>query len=177
MDVEPTDIPGLYIVRPKVFADERGTFVKTFHEERFKELGLGAPAEEFFSTSARSVIRGMHLQIPPHATTKCVCCLSGAVLDVVLDLRTHTDSYGKIFTRELTPKTFEMLFIPDGCAHGFLSLTDASMMFYQMSDVYAPNEDVGVRWDSFGFNWPVVNPIISTRDQALPALSDFVSPF
>ena len=174
-DVEHTEIPGLQVLRPRVFVDERGTFVKTFHEGAFRELGLMPPAEEFFSTSAKGVIRGMHLQVAPAANTKCVACLAGAVLDVVLDLRGDSPALGRTFSRRLGADTREMLFIPEGCAHGFLSLTETSLMFYQSSVVYAPNQDAGVRWDSFGFDWPVAEPILSARDRALPTLAEFAA--
>ncbi len=175
MDVEETEIAGLLILRPKVFTDERGCFVKTFHAPVFAELGLSLPAEEFYSVSSKNVVRGMHLQVAPAANTKCVYCLSGAVLDVVVDLRGGNGSpaFGKVFARELSAERKELLFIPEGCAHGFLTLTEQATLFYQSSVAYAPNQDAGVRWDSFGWDWPVQNPILSARDQALPALADF----
>lgn len=151
--------------------------MKTYHKQQFAQLGFAHPSEEFFSTSGRNVIRGMHLQLPPAATTKCVACLSGAILDVVLDLRRNALTYGKVFAHELSEKKREMLFIPEGCAHGFLSLTENSLISYQMSAMYAPNQDAGIRWDSFGFDWPVTQPILSIRDQALPTFAEFASPF
>jgi dTDP-4-dehydrorhamnose 3,5-epimerase len=115
----------------------------------------------------------MHLQVPPAANTKCVYCVSGAVLDVVLDVRPTSPAYGQFFARELNGESREMLFIPVGCAHGFLSLTEDALMFYQSDVPYAPNQDAGVRWDSFGYKWPIADPILSARDQALPPLAEF----
>lgn len=177
MDVQPTEIPDLLVLKPRVFLDDRGAFVKTYHAPTFERLGVDIPAEEFFSVSKQNVIRGMHFQIPPRAVTKCVYCLSGSILDVVLDLRKSSPTFGRSFSRELSATNGEMLLIPQGCAHGFLSLSPDALTFYQCTNVYSPNEDVGVRWDSFGFPWPVTDPTLSPRDQALPPFEEFDSPF
>ena len=178
MELIPTDLPGLNLIRPKIFQDTRGTFVKTFHRDVFCRLGLDfEPREEFFSTSARNVLRGMHFQLPPAAHAKLVYCITGRVLDVVLDLRKSAPTFGRSVARELNAKSREMFFIPVGFAHGFLALEDGATMVYLTSTVHSPAHDAGVRWDSFGFDWPVKNPVMSERDQKFPALRDFNSPF
>jgi dTDP-4-dehydrorhamnose 3,5-epimerase len=178
MEIVPTELPGLNVIRPNIFQDARGTFVKTFHCDVFRQLGLEfEPREEFFSISASNVVRGMHCQLPPAAHAKLVYCIVGRVLDVVLDLRKDSPTFGRSTARELNASSREMLFIPVGFAHGFLALEDGATMVYQTGSVHSPAHDAGVRWDSIGFDWPVKNPVLSGRDQKLPALRDFASPF
>lgn len=177
-EVVPTELSGLVVIKPRIFADARGSFVKTFHDGLFRKLGLAfEPKEEFFSVSAKNVVRGMHFQVPPAAHDKLVYCVTGRVLDVVLDLRKSSPTFGRAIARELSAANREMFFIPVGFAHGFLSLEEGSVMVYKTNYVYAPEHDTGVRWDSFGFNWPVPSPVISERDVKLTAVADFKSPF
>jgi dTDP-4-dehydrorhamnose 3,5-epimerase len=178
MEFIPTELPGLCLIRPRLFQDARGSFVKTYHQDAFREAGLDfAPREEFFSTSAKNVLRGMHFQLPPAAHAKLVYCLAGGVLDVVLDLRKNSPTFGRFQARELNAANREMFFIPVGFAHGFLALTENATMVYQTDTVYSPAHDAGVRWDSFGFDWPVKNPVLSERDKNFCALAEFPSPF
>ena len=178
MELVPTELPGLQLIRPRIFQDARGSFVKTFHCNSFRELGLDfEPHEEFFSTSAKGVLRGMHFQLPPAAHAKLIYCIVGSVLDIVLDLRRESPTSGRCCKRELNAANREMLFIPVGFAHGFLALEDGATMVYQTSTIHSPAHDAGVRWDSFGFDWPVKSPILSERDQKFPPLRDFISPF
>ncbi len=171
MELVPTELPGLKIIRPKIFQDARGTFVKAFHRDIFHQLGLDfEPREEFFSTSAKGVLRGMHFQLPPAAHAKLVYCIAGRVLDVVLDLRKDSPMFGRSVARELNATSREMFFIPVGFAHGFLALEDNATMVYQTSTVHSPAHDAGIVWNSFGFDWPVKNPLMSDRDQKFPAL-------
>ena len=173
-----SELLGLKTLRPRVFQDQRGTFVKTFHAGLFESLGLVfAPKEEFFSISHRNVLRGMHFQLPPADHAKVVYCIVGRVLDVVVDLRQGSRTFGRCHAGELSAENRWVLFIPTGFAHGFLSLEDNTTMIYQTSSVHSPAHDVGIRWDSIGFNWPVQNPIMSDRDQQFPALADFKPPF
>jgi len=173
-----TELDGVRVIRPRIFEDGRGSFVKTFHAAAFREANLAfEPQEEFFSTSAKNVLRGMHFQVPPAAHAKLAYCIAGRALDVVLDLRKQSPTFGRSHARELNDKNREILFVPVGCAHGFLALEDGTTMVYQTSTVHAPAQDAGVRWDSFGFKWPVRDPILSDRDRKFPALADFPSPF
>ena len=178
MEIIPTELAGVKILRPRIFTDVRGTFVKTFHGPLFRDAGLDfVPQEEFFSISHRNVLRGMHFQLPPADHAKVVYCIAGRVLDVVLDLRHKSPTFGGHLVRELSEKNREILYLPTGFAHGFLALEDNTTMIYQTSTVHSPAHDVGIRWDSICFNWPVPNPIMSDRDQKFPALADFKSPF
>jgi dTDP-4-dehydrorhamnose 3,5-epimerase len=134
-------------------------------------------AEQYFTLSHAGVLRGMHLQLPPHQHGKLVTCLSGRILDVLLDLRRASPTCGNSLGIELSPERGQALYLPAGIAHGFLSLEDNSGVLYGTTSVHDPHCDTGVRWDSFGFVWPVNEPLISARDAALPALAAFDSPF
>lgn len=178
MDIEPTEIPGCYLLQARVLGDARGTFVKTFHTPRFEELGLRTDwREEYFSTSTKGVVRGMHFQLPPADHAKMVFCLSGEVLDVVLDLRRGSPAFGKAQGFTLSAENGRGLYLPTGCAHGFLSISDASGMYYKVTSVHSPEHDAGVAWNSFGFDWPIDVPVLSDRDGRHPALNQFDTPF
>jgi len=173
-----TGFPGLLLLRPRIFEDRRGIFVKTFHTDLFRELGIPfEPREEFYSVSAKGVLRGMHFQLPPAAHAKLVHCLSGRVLDVVLDMRRASASFGRAFSCELDALRRELLFIPAGFAHGFLTLEDKSTMVYKTDTVHTPACDAGIAWNSFGFKWPVSEPVMSERDSRFPRWPEFQSPF
>ncbi len=169
---------GVHLLQPKVFTDERGEFVKTFHAPTFAGLGIAfAPREEFFSTSRRNVIRGMHFQLPPHGHGKLVYCIRGAVLDVVIDLRKLSATFGGVYSTQLTAANRRILFLPPGLGHGFVAQEDDTVMVYQTDKVHVPAADSGVRWDSFGFDWGCANPVISPRDREFPGLPEFHSPW
>jgi dTDP-4-dehydrorhamnose 3,5-epimerase/CDP-3, 6-dideoxy-D-glycero-D-glycero-4-hexulose-5-epimerase len=179
MTILSQPFPGTCLLQPKVFEDFRGDFVKTFHAGLFSELGIDfAPVEEFFSTSKRGVLRGMHFQLPPHDHAKLVYCVRGRVLDVLLDLRRGSPTFGQAASAELSRQNHHQFFIPAGVAHGFLSLEDDSVMVYKTTSVHAPSHDSGVRWDSFGFDWQLTQPpIVSARDAAFATFPEFISPF
>jgi dTDP-4-dehydrorhamnose 3,5-epimerase len=178
IQAESTGFSGLWLLRPRIAEDARGCFVKTYHKPAFQELGIAFdPKEEFYSTSARNAIRGMHFQSPPAAHAKLVYCLTGRVLDVALDMRKASSTYGLSFTRELSAANREMLFIPVGFAHGFLALADGTSMLYKTDAVHSPACDAGIAWDSFGFAWPVAKPVLSERDRSFPKWAEFQSPF
>lgn len=178
MTVNRTFIEGLEILSPRVTEDPRGSFFKIYQINNFEELGLPTDwREEYFSISKKDVIRGMHFQIQPHDHDKMVTCIQGAVLDVVIDLRKASKTYEQVFSAELNAQNKHVLVIPKGCAHGFLSLQDNSMMFYKVSTVYSPANDKGIRWNSIDFDWPIENALVSERDHNHPALSDYESPF
>ena len=173
-----TTLPGLLVLQPRIFSDARGSFVKTFHAGFFRQLGVDfQPAEEFFSVSHKNVVRGMHFQLPPDAHAKLVYCVTGEVLDVVVDLRKSSPTFGRAASRKLSASNREMFYIPVGVAHGFLALEDNTVMVYQTSTVHAPASDAGIHWNSIGFDWPVTKPVLSERDQNFPKLAEFNSPF
>jgi dTDP-4-dehydrorhamnose 3,5-epimerase len=159
-------------------ADLRGSFVKTFDYNvqgvnNFLNIDI---KEEFYSISDKNVIRGMHFQIPPFQQAKIVYCPVGAVLDVLLDLRIGP-SYGKVNTFTLDAEVPSILYIPAGIAHGFLSLKKNSCLVYKCDQAYNSEHDFGIRWDSFGYEWGVENPIMSQRDASHELFKTFVTPF
>jgi dTDP-4-dehydrorhamnose 3,5-epimerase len=164
-------LPGVKILRPFVFEDARGNFVKPFHEDQLAAQGIRLTVrEEFFSTSAAGVLRGMHFQVPPHAHQKLVYCITGRVLDVVLDLRKASPTFGQAAGFELSAANRHVVHIPVGFAHGFLALEDRSCLVYKTDAVHAPACDAGIRWDSFGFEW------LPARDGQGVARSSFIVP-
>lgn len=176
--VKETRLLGCVEVQPRVFEDERGRFVKVFHEDEFRKLGLETDfKEEYHSHSKRCVIRGMHFQTPPSDHVKLVYCVHGEVLDVVLDLRKGSPTYGQAESIRLSAEHGNYLYIPKGIAHGFCAISDVSTLVYKVSTVHDPLNDTGVLWNSFGFNWPTPEPIISARDSSFESLSAFNSPF
>lgn len=177
MDILKELLPGCFLLKAKRFEDERGCFVKTYNEGLYKTLGIDMNIrEEFYSVSRKNVLRGMHFQLPPHEHEKHVYCTHGVVRDVLLDLRTGP-TYGNVASVELSGCNGRILFIPKGIAHGFLALTEEALMLYKTSTVHAPQADYGIQWDSFGFDWGQVDPIVSTRDQQHISFADFKSPF
>lgn len=178
MNITETNIPGCYEIRPKISTDNRGRFIKTFQENLFRSNGLlDRFAEEFHSESRKGVVRGLHFQIPPMAQAKVVYCVSGAVLDAVVDLRVGSPTFGRFATFALTDRDGTILYIPEGLAHGFCVLSDSAIMMYKVTAEYTPSLDAGILWDSAGIPWPVSDPVLSERDRAFPRLSDFTSPF
>jgi dTDP-4-dehydrorhamnose 3,5-epimerase len=178
MKIETTSIPGCYTITLPIHFDSRGHFVKWFSCEKFNEFGLTSKwAEVYGSVSHRGVIRGLHFQKPPCEHAKLVYCLGGSALDVVLDLRLGSRSYGEHVRIELSSEKAVAVYIPAGCAHGFLAQADKTFMFYQVSSCHAPALDAGIRWDSAGIEWPTTSPIVSRRDRTLTRFADFVSPF
>lgn len=161
-----------------VFPDDRGLFVKTFHDTTLKGSGIDfILRESYFSASQKDVIRGMHFQTPPHQHSKIVFCPYGAILDVIIDLRKGSPTYGQYETQELSATNHKAFFIPEGFAHGFRSLTDGAITYYLVSSEYSKDHDTGIRYDSFGFDWETPHPVLSTRDLSFTALRDFSSPF
>jgi len=178
MIINELGFKGCFEIIPKVFKDNRGCFVKTFHEHIFLDSGIDFIAkEEFYSTSKKNVFRGLHFQLPPAAHNKLVYCAKGQVLDFLVDLRKKSSSYGKSLSIDLSEDNGRILYIPVGIAHGFLSLSDDSLMVYKTDHVYSPEADTGILWSTCNLALPSQDLIISDRDQKLESLSDFKSPF
>jgi dTDP-4-dehydrorhamnose 3,5-epimerase len=178
MDFQETDLPGVKTFFAPCFNDARGTFKKLFHAPDFAANGFPCEIrEEFFTVSKRDVIRGMHFQLPPAEHFKIVTCIAGKILDVLLDVRRAGPSFGKFIALELSEENLRGVALPPGIAHGFLALSDNAVVHYLTSREHSPENDSGVRWDSFGMRWPVEQPIVSAKDAALPKFGDFASPF
>lgn len=165
-------IRGCFEIQPQILEDERGAFVKTFHHDTFGRRGLRTDFKEsFYSRSVLDVLRGMHLQAPPHAYAKLVYCLEGEVLDALLDLRSSSPTLGQHVLRRLSARKANAIYLPEGVAHGFLTMSATATTVYKTTAVHAPQADTGVLWSSCGIDWPCPSPILSRRDQSLPALS------
>lgn len=173
-----TSFEGLLIIRHKVFSDNRGLFVKTYNQEIFKQLNIDIEIKErYYSVSHKNVIRGMHFQTPPEDHIKLVTVVAGKILDVVLDIRKHSKTFGKSFSIKIDAKEGKTIYIPKGFAHGFLSLEDNTIVEYNQTTGYAPNSDSGIRYDSFDFDWNTAIPVISERDQSFVSFNQFKNPF
>ena len=178
MILHKTPIHDVYVVEQTVTKDKRGSFVKNFQRSLFTQRDLECDfTESYYTKSHEDVIRGMHFQTPPHDHAKLITVISGTILDVVLDIRKSSKTYGQHFGIELSRENRKSLYIPRGLAHGFCVLSDVAIAYYQVTSEHNPDHDKGILFDSFGFTWPISNPIISDRDRAFPILSEFKSPF
>lgn len=178
MEIIKTGFEGLYVLQTKAFKDERGGFQKLFNHEFFKDNGLDVDFKEFYySLNKKNVVRGMHFQIPPMDHTKVVYVSAGRIIDVSLDIRKNSPTYGKAFFTELNAEDGRYMYIPKGFAHGFVSLEDGSICNYAQTTCYDRERDCGIDVNSFGFDWGVENPIRSGRDLEFPDLKDIDSPF
>lgn len=178
MKILPTEIEGVFIIENNIFEDERGSFVKKFHYDTFKNHNLDVDFKEnFYSVSHKNVIRGMHFHLPPKDHTKVIYVTTGSVLDVVVDLRKESPTYKKHVSVELTHKNHRSIYIPVGCAHGFRTLEDNTCTVYLQTGTHSPEHDTGINYNSFGFNWEIENPIVSKKDKELLELEKFDSPF
>lgn len=171
-----TGIPGCVVRSGPVHRDERGWFVKPFQASAF--AGTDPVWAECFATeSARGVVRGFHLQLPPVAHAKLVWAAAGAARSVVLDLRAGSPSYGKAVPVDLRAGEGDALFVPPGVAHAFQARDDGTVLVYLVTSEHDATRDAGVRWDSAGVEWPLPVTTVSARDRALPALAEFATPF
>lgn len=172
MIVHATKLPGVFEIQPEPIYDERGFFARTWCSEEFKRHGLSSKLVQCSVSynAKKGTLRGMHLQDAPYAEVKLVRCARGAVYDVVVDLRISSPTFRDWVAMTLTAAKRNMAYVPEGCAHGFLTLEDDTEVFYQMSEYYHPEASKGVRWDdpAFGIAWPGEVLVISERDRTLP---------
>ncbi len=180
MEIIETGIKDLLLLKPKVFKDERGYFYESYNQLNFKNIGINVEfTQDNQSLSNKDIVRGLHFQSPPHAQDKLVRVIKGAVLDVAVDIRKNSPTYGKHFKVELTEDNFLMLFIPKGFAHGFATLQDNTIFSYKCSDTYHPETEGGLQWNDreIGIEWGIENPILSEKDKKYEPFSLFISPF
>ena len=165
MKINVTEFIDLYILEYNSFKDNRGEFIKTIHKDTFNENKLEFQFfESFFSISKKDVFRGMHFQLPPNDHIKLVYVIKGAIIDVVLDLRNQSPTFGQYFSIELSEENRKGLYIGKGFAHGFLSLENETIVEYHTTTVQNKMSEGGVKWDSFGYKLPINDPIVSERD-------------
>ena len=182
MQIDTTSLPDVLILTPKRFGDDRGWFMETFNAARVAEAGLNLSfVQDNHSMSAKvGTLRGLHFQTPPHAQDKLVRCSKGAILDVAVDIRRGSPTYGKWTAVELTEANGKQLLVPKGFLHGFVTRSENTEVQYKCTDVYAPDCDGGIRWDDaeIGIDWGLTgDPVLSAKDTVAPLLRDYDSPF
>ena len=174
----PTSIDGCYEVRPRILTDHRGTFSKLFHYNTFRDKGLLYNfSDADYLISSRDAIRGLHFHPENETYALLVSCVSGSVLDVVVDLRRQSQTYKKVLSVTLEASVGNALYIPAGLAHGYLSVADDTALITLASRDGSAGERKGIHWKSIDFNWPVSNPVVSDEDDRLMPLADYVSQF
>jgi dTDP-4-dehydrorhamnose 3,5-epimerase len=176
MQVKETGFDGLIELFPNVYHDERGWFFEFYKESTLKEVGIDLHfPQENLSFSEKGVIRGLHFQRAPHAQAKLVTVLSGSVLDVVVDIRTSSRTFGKVYLCKLDSRVKNMLMVPEGFAHGFAALED-SMFYYKCSNVYNKASESGILWNDpeLDIQWPVSEPLVSDKDKLLPRFEELL---
>jgi dTDP-4-dehydrorhamnose 3,5-epimerase len=170
MKINKTKFDKVFELDYNSFKDHRGEFVKTIHKDTFDEYGLQSNFQEsFFSVSDFNVFRGMHFQYPPFDHDKLIYVVNGSIIDVVLDLRNESETFGQFLTFELSKENRKGLYIGKGFAHGFLSLQVDTVVEYHTTTMQSKECEGGVKWNSFGLQLPVADPIISTRDNEFEA--------
>lgn len=175
MKVEKTEIGGLLVIRPDVFGDARGFFMELWNRRRYQEAGLPEAGfvQDNISLSRRGTLRGLHFQ-NPRAQGKLVSVLEGEVFDVAVDLRRGSPTFGRWHGVVLNHESKVQFYIPPGFAHGFAVLSEQALFHYKCTDYYSPQDEMAIRWDDpdIGIQWPVDNPILSSRDARAPLLRE-----
>jgi dTDP-4-dehydrorhamnose 3,5-epimerase len=174
MNIIETPIPGVMIVEPKLFGDTRGFFFELFRIDRYREHGISEPfVQDNISRSSAGVLRGLHVQ-HPRSQGKLVTVLRGRVLDVAIDVRTGSPTFGKHVAVELNDDNRRQFWIPRGFAHGFLVLSDTADFFYKCDEAYSPADEITIRWNdpAIGIPWGIEKPSLSTRDATAPFLAE-----
>jgi len=180
MEVKQAPIPGLLIIQPDVFYDSRGYFFESYNKEKFNKIGINTEfLQDNQSLSAKGIVRGLHFQKTPFAQGKLLSVIKGSVLDVAVDIRKKSKFYGKYFSIILSEENKTMFWVPQGFAHGFLSLQDNTIFSYKCTQVFNKESEGSIRWNDpdININWNVINPIISDKDQNAPLLKDLNSVF
>jgi len=178
LEVTPLDLPGALVIAPKRFGDHRGFFSEVFNARRYAEIGIAETfVQDNHSFSAeKGVIRGLHFQTPPHAQGKLVRVVRGAILDVIVDIRKGSPTFGQHADVELSAENWRQLWVPAGFAHGFCTLTTECEVLYKVTDYFAPDNDKGLAFDdpALGIDWPVAadDAILSEKDRQHPVLAN-----
>jgi len=176
-----TKFPGLFVFEPRVFHDGRGYFLESYKRALFADQGIAIDfiQDNHARSTGKGVLRGLHFQSPPSAQAKLVRVTRGAVLDVAVDLRTGSPTFGEHIAVELSEDNFKQLLVPRGFAHGYLTLTEDVEFLYKVDNYYDRERDGGLLWcdPDLGIDWGVAEPVLSDKDKVLPLLKDFDSPF
>jgi len=183
MDITETRIPEVKLLRPKKFGDHRGFFSETYNRRTFADLGIEIEfVQDNHSLSVEGgTIRGLHFQTPPYAQDKLVRVVRGAILDVAVDLRRESPTYGQWVSAEISAEAWNQILVPVGFAHGICTLEPNTELIYKVSNYYSAEHDKGLRWNDpdLGIEWPIPESeaVLSDKDRAQPLLADFESPF
>lgn len=182
MKITPTKIEDLVILEPKVFGDARGYFMESYKKDWFKKHFSGIEfIQDNESQSQKGVLRGLHFQLPPYAQTKLVRVIQGEVLDVAVDLRRSSKTYGQFESIVLSAKNKKQFLIPRGFAHGFVVLSETAIFSYKVDNEYSPSHDAGIKWDdeSLNIDWTIKKDFVrlSKKDSSLESFKSFDSPF
>ena len=180
MEIVVTKIPDLYIIKPRVFEDHRGYFFESYNKQEFIKLGIDKNfVQDNESMSDKDVLRGLHFQKPPFDQGKLVRVMQGAVLDVAVDLRKNSPTYGRWESVKLTQENKWMYWIPPGFAHGFVSLHDNTVFFYKCTNIYNAESEGSILWNdpTLNIDWNIENPVLTEKDMKSPLFKDFITPF
>ena len=180
MNITKTDIEGLIIIEPQIFKDSRGAFFESWNAKKFKQLGINEDfVQDNQSVSSKGVLRGLHFQNPPYAQAKLVRVIKGSVLDVAVDLRKNSPTYGKHVSVILSEQNNKSFFIPKGFAHGFLSLEDNTVFNYKCSDYYNKESEGSLLWndEDLKIDWQIDNPLVSEKDLQADIFKNFKTKF
>jgi len=173
-----TQLQGAFIIEPKVYKDNRGFFVETHNSRVFKDNGIDScfVQDNYSFSKNKGVVRGLHLQRSPHEQSKLVWVVSGSVLDVIVDIRKGSPTFGKWVSYELNSSELKMIYVPKGFAHGFCTLEDNTHVLYKVDSFYAPDADTGLLWndEDLAITWPVKDPVLSEKDKGLPRFKDLM---
>ena len=179
MIIKELELRGVFEIRLSPHFDERGFFTRTFDDETFRETQITRSwvQENQSHTFKSGTIRGLHFQFPPFSETKLIRVLNGKILDVIVDLRLESETFGEWKSIELSRDNNKLLLVPRGFAHGFCTLVDNCDVFYKVDNVYSPEYESGIRWDDDTLNirWPIGNPIVSSKDNNLLTFEEFVA--
>ncbi len=174
MEFIPTDLEDVILIRPMIFQDKRGFFTETFRLNKFHKAGIRKPfIQDNLSQSVKGTLRGLHYQIV-NPQAKLVMVTEGEILDVAVDIRRNSPNFGKYVSCRLSEENKELLYIPEGFAHGFFVLSERATFLYKCTDYYNPAGERGIRWNDprIGIDWPVEEPILSEKDRSLPLLEE-----
>jgi len=179
MILEKTHIDDVILLSPRVYQDERGYFMESYNQKKIEILIKERFVQDNESVSCKNTLRGLHLQLPPHAQSKLVRVIKGSILDIAVDLRKDSKSFGKYFKSVLSGENKKQLYIPKGFAHGFLSLEDDTILSYKCSDYYHAESEVSILWNDpdLAIDWEIDNPILAEKDRLAQNFVTFDNPF
>jgi dTDP-4-dehydrorhamnose 3,5-epimerase len=169
------EIDDLILITPKVMYDERGFFLESYTKNEFEKLGIKDEfVQDNHSLSIKNTLRGLHFQREPYAQSKLVRCIKGSILDVAVDIRKDSSTFGKHVKVVLSSEDKKMLYIPRGFTHGFLVLSDVAEVLYKVDNFYSKEYESGIIWNDneLGIDWPIINPILSEKDKGLPSFAE-----